>query len=301
MEFYNQLSLLKTGVVFADMITTVSPSYAREIQTPEFSWGLDGVLRSRQSELVGILNGVDTSIWNPQTDPALATTYSIVDVEEGKQACKRQLQEQFGLPARPETPLFGMVSRLTDQKGLDLISEVSSRLLERDVQMCFLGSGEPKHEAWLADLSKRFPEKVAVRIGFDDALAHRIEAGADLFLMPSRFEPCGLNQMYSLLYGTVPIVRATGGLADSVVDATPENLGNGTGTGFCFVEYSAAALEQTIDRALALFADKPEWLRLVRAGMNQDWSWRRSAVSYLRVYERAVAKSRAVLAAPAAV
>jgi starch synthase len=301
MEFYNQLSLLKTGIVFADMLTTVSPTYAREIQTPEFGWGLDGVLRSRGNELVGILNGVETNIWNPQTDAALTANYSIVDVEEGKRSCKRQLQEQLALPTRPEVPLFGMVSRLTDQKGLDLVAEASGRLLERDIQLCVLGSGEPKHERWLTELSQRMPEKVAVRVGFDDGLARRIEAGADMFLMPSRFEPCGLNQMYSLIYGTVPIVRATGGLADSVVDATPENVGNGTATGFCFVDYSAAALVGTIERALALFADKAEWLRLVRAGMNQDFSWRRSAISYLRVYERAVAKRHAAAAAPATV
>jgi len=299
MEFYNQLSLLKTGIVFTDLVTTVSPTYAREIQTAEFAYGLDGLLRSRRDDLVGILNGVDTKIWNPQSDPTLAANYSIVDVEEGKRACKRQLQEAFGLPVRDDVPLFGMVSRLTDQKGLDLISQAGESLLSRDVQLCFLGTGEAKHEQWLADVSKRLPEKVAVRIGFDETLAHRIEAGTDIFLMPSRFEPCGLNQMYSLNYGTVPLVRSVGGLADSVVDASPENVANGTATGFCFSEYSADALMRAIERALTLFANKSEWLRLVRAGMNQDWSWRRSAVQYVRVYERALAKRRAALAAPA--
>jgi starch synthase len=299
MEFYNQLSLLKTGIAFADALTTVSPTYAREIQTPEFGYGLDGVLRSRREDLVGILNGVDTKIWNPQIDPALPAKYSIADVEEGKRACKRQLQAEFGLPVRDEAPLLAVVSRLTDQKGLDLIVQGAETLLTRDLQLCVLGSGEAKYQDWLVELSRRLPEKVAIRIGFDEPLAHRIEAGADLFLMPSRFEPCGLNQMYSLLYGTVPLVRSVGGLADSVVDASSANLAHGTATGFSFSGYSAAELVTTIDRALALFSDKPEWLRLVRSGMNQDWSWRRSALQYIRVYERAVAKRCAALAAPA--
>jgi starch synthase len=299
MEFYNQLSLLKTGIIFADGLTTVSPTYAREIQTPEFGYGLDGVLRSRRQDLAGILNGVDTKIWNPQTDPALATNYSIVDVEEGKRACKRQLQAEFGLPVRDETPLLAIISRLTDQKGLDLLVQGAEALLTRDLQLCVLGSGDAKYQDWFVELSRRLPEKVAIRIGFDEPLAHRIEAGADLFLMPSRFEPCGLNQMYSLLYGTVPLVRAVGGLADSVVDASADNMAHGTATGFSFSEYSPAELVKTIDRALALFADKPEWLRLARSGMNQDWSWRRSALQYIRVYERAMAKRCAALAAPA--
>ena len=299
MEFYNQLNLLKTGIVFADVVTTVSPTYAREIQTPEFAYGLDGVLRSRRDDLVGILNGVDTKIWNPQTDPALPANYSIVDVEEGKRACKRKLQEEFGLPVRGDVPLFAMISRLTDQKGLDLIAQGADMLLAGDLQLCVLGNGEAKYQDLLVELSKRSPEKVTVRIGFDEALAHRIEAGADLFLMPSRFEPCGLNQMYSLIYGTVPVVRAVGGLADSVVDASPDNLAHGTATGFSFSEYSADALVKTIDRALALYGNKPEWLRLVRSGMNQDWSWRRSALQYVRVYEKALTRRRAALAAPA--
>jgi starch synthase len=298
MEFYNQLSLLKTGLTFADALTTVSPTYAREIQTPEYGYGLDGVLRSRRDDFVGILNGVDTKIWNPQTDPALPAHYSVVDIEDGKRACKRKLQEEFGLPVRGEIPLLAIVSRLTDQKGLDLVMQGSETLLNRDLQLCVLGSGEAKYQDWLLDLSKRVPDKVAVRIGFDEALAHRIEAGADIFLMPSQFEPCGLNQMYSLIYGTVPLVRAVGGLADSVVDATPDNLAHGTATGFSFSGYSAADLVATIERALTLFADRPEWLRLARSGMNQDWSWRRSALQYFRVYEKAVAKRCAALAAP---
>jgi starch synthase len=298
MEFFNQLNLLKTGLVFADLVTTVSPTYAREIQTPEFGYGLDSALRSRRDDLVGILNGVDTKIWNPQTDAALPGSYSIADVEDGKRACKRALQSEMGLPTRADVPLFAMITRLTDQKGLDLVAQAAESFLSRDVQLCVLGSGEAKYESWLTELAGKQSSKVAVRIGFDEAIAHRIEAGADLFLMPSRFEPCGLNQMYSLIYGTVPIVRSVGGLADSVVDATPQNLAHGTATGFCFSDYSAAALMEAIERALALFADKLEWIRLMRAGMNQDWSWRSSALQYVRVYERALAKRRAAMAAP---
>lgn len=299
MEFYNQLSLLKTGIVFADVVTTVSPTYAREIQTSEFAYGLEGVLRSRRDDLVGILNGVDTKIWNPQTDSALVANYSVTDVAEGKRACKRQLQQELGLPLRDDVPLFAMISRLTDQKGVDLVSQAADSLLSRDLQICFLGNGMANYEKWLSDLAQRIPEKVAARIGFDEPLSHRMEAGADVFLMPSRFEPCGLNQMYSLVYGTVPIVRTVGGLADSVVDATAESLSVGTATGFCFREYSADALLKMIDRALELYSNKPEWLRLVRAGMNQDWSWRRSAQQYVRAYERALLKQRATLTAPA--
>jgi starch synthase len=298
MEFYNQLNLLKTGIAFSDMITTVSPTYAREIQTPEFGYGLDSALRSRRDDLVGILNGVDTKIWSPQTDSVLAANYSIADVEEGKRTCKRALQGEFGLPMHDDVPLFAMVTRLTDQKGLDLVTQASEKFLSQDVQLCVLGSGEAKYESWLTELAQKLPKKVAVRIGFDDPLAHRIEAGADLFLMPSRFEPCGLNQMYSLICGTVPIVRSVGGLADSVVDANPQNLAHGTATGFCFSDYSAEAMMQAIERALALFADKMEWTRLVRAGMNQDLSWRNSALQYVRVYERALAKRQAAIAAP---
>jgi starch synthase len=299
MEFYNQLSLLKTGISFSDAVTTVSPTYSREIQAAEYGYGLDGLLRSRRDDFSGILNGVDTKVWNPQTDPALPGTYSIVDVEEGKRACKRRLQEEFGLPVRDECPLLAVVSRLTDQKGFDLIMQGAEALFGHDLQLCVLGSGEKKYQDWLIEQSKRLPEKVAVRIGFDEPLAHRIEAGADMFLMPSQFEPCGLNQMYSLLYGTVPIVRAVGGLADSVVDASADNLAHGTATGFSFSTYSAEELVKTINRALAHYHDKPEWLRLVRTGMNQDWSWRRSALQYIRVYEKAVAKRCAAMAAPA--
>jgi starch synthase len=287
MEFFDHLNLLKTGIVFADMVTTVSPTYAREIQTPEFGCGLEGVLHSRRDDLAGILNGVDIDVWNPQTDRHLAANYSAETFEFGKAACKAQLQAQLHLPQRGDVPLLGMISRMTDQKGFGLLAQCAESLLRKDIQLCFLGTGEAKYENWAKELAAVHPSRVSATIGFDDALAHRIEAGCDMFLMPSLFEPCGLNQMYSLIYGTIPIVRAVGGLADTVVDATPENQANGTANGFRFDEADGPALSGAMHRALALYQNKAAWTRLVRAAMRQDWSWSRSAREYLRVYERA--------------
>ena len=287
MEFYDHLNLLKTGIVFADMVTTVSPTYAREIQTKEFGCGLEGVLSWRSRNLVGILNGVDTDIWNPAIDPALVKNYTADDFEVGKAACKAHLQRKIGLAVAPRTPLFGAVSRLTDQKGFDLICEAADELLKFDLQICVLGSGDPTFERKLQSLAKEHPNKLAVKIGFDERLAHEIEAGADAFLMPSRFEPCGLNQMYSLMYGTVPIVRAVGGLADSVVDATTENLANGRATGFSFTDYDSRELLKQMARAVEFYGSQKKWHQLVGTGMRQDWSWRRSAAEYISVYERA--------------
>ncbi|MGE3314412.1 MAG: glycogen synthase GlgA [Planctomycetaceae bacterium] len=289
MEYYNHLNLLKTGIVFADMITTVSPTYAREIQTPRFGYGLENVLSSRRDVLRGILNGIDVDEWNPRTDPRLARNYS-VDALDGKANCKTQLQQQLNLPVRPETPLFGMISRMTDQKGFGLLVECLPSILERDVQVAFLGTGEKKYENWAQSLAAQFPGKVSATIGFDDTLAHRIEAGSDLFLMPSLFEPCGLNQMYSMTYGTVPIVRAVGGLADTIIDATVENLADGSATGFSFDIESGAELGRTIERALQLYADRDAWKLLVESGMRKDWSWSRSAKEYVDVYQSAIAR-----------
>lgn len=290
MEFFGHLNLLKTGIVFADMITTVSPTYAREIQTPEFGCGLEAVLAGRRDNLVGILNGVDTQEWNPAVDPCLARNYTLGDVTAGKAACKEQLQNELGLPARPDVPLLGMITRMTNQKGCDLVESCADDLLRRDVQLCLLGTGEESYEEAFRDLARRFPQKVSTTIGFSEELAHRIEAASDLFLMPSRFEPCGLNQMYSLIYGTVPIVREVGGLADSVVDATHENLNNGTATGFCFSDYSSEALAGCIGRALEMFQDRRRWQQLVETGMQQDWSWQKSAEQYEHVYRNALSK-----------
>ena len=287
MEFYGNLNLLKTGITFADMVTTVSPTYAREICTPEFGWGLEGVLASRGDDLVGILNGIDADLWNPETDPALPRNYSIETVADGKAACKASLQQECGLAVRGEVPLFGMISRMTDQKGFDLIRDSAESTLEQDIQLLFLGTGEEQYEELCRELMRRYPGRVSTTIGFDERLAHRIEAGADIYLMPSRFEPCGLNQMYSLRYGTIPIVHRVGGLADSVIDADAEHLADGTATGFCFSESTGEAFSRQISRALETYYNKPVWTKLIRNGMRRDWSWNRSAAEYVSVYQRA--------------
>ena len=297
MESFGHLSLLKTGITFADLVTTVSPTYAKEIQTPEFGCGLHGALHARRESLIGILNGIDAEVWNPAADPAIAEDYTADNVAQGKAACKTELQQQLGLPIRADVPLLGMISRLTDQKGFDLIAESADEILQHDLQLAFLGTGEERYERLVADLAYKHPEKVAATIGFDETLAHQIEAGADIYLMPSRYEPSGLNQMYSLRYGTVPIVRTVGGLADSVVDAVYENLVDETATGFQFSEYSSRALSQQIARAVETFKDKQTWGQLVRTGMRQDWSWNRSAAEYVTTYERAAAKQAAQLKA----
>jgi starch synthase len=290
MEFFGRLNLLKTGIVFADQITTVSPAYADEVQTAEFGCGLHEVLQSRSVDLIGILNGVDTEVWNPRIDPVLVKNYSARDVLQGKSACKNALQQQLGLPERRDVPVFGMISRMTDQKGFDLISDCADDVLNRDLQMVFLGTGDSKYEQMLVRLSRRYPDKLKATIGFDEKLAHQIEAGADSYLMPSRFEPSGLNQMYSLIYGTVPIVRSVGGLADSVVDASPANLAAGTANGFSFREYDDRALYEQVCRAVDMYTDRPTWLQLVKNGMGRDWSWNRSAQGYVETYERGLAK-----------
>lgn len=294
MESFGYLNLLKTGITFADLITTVSPTYAREIQTPEFGCGLQGVLANRRDDLVGILNGVDTEVWNPQTDPHLPRNYGPDDFAAGKAVCKGHLQQRLGLTQRSEVPLFAMVSRMTDQKGFDLITGCAEEILQMDLQLVFLGTGELRHETALQQLSWKYPGRVSVTIGFDEPLSHQIEAGADAYLMPSLYEPCGLNQMYSLIYGTVPIVRAVGGLADSVVDATPENLAAGTANGFTFTAYNSGALAEQVRRAVGVFHDTPTWHALIRNGMRRDFSWKHSAAEYVDVYRRALARRNRV-------
>lgn len=292
MEFWGKISFLKTGVVFADRITTVSPTYAREIQTREFGCGLEGVLAERRDRLVGILNGVDIEEWNPAIDPHIAKNYTAETLAEGKAACKADLQQRLGLPVRGDVPLLGMISRMTDQKGFDLIVELADELLACDLQLCFLGTGMPEFEEATRQLAHAHPEKVAAVIGFDEPLAHRIEAGSDAFLMPSRYEPCGLNQLYSMIYGTVPIVHAVGGLADSVVPTTAATLADGTAMGFRFDSYDARSLRDAIQDALRTFADRETWLQIARNGMRQDWSWARSAQRYVELYEEAIANRR---------
>ena len=283
LEFYGKINFLKAGLAGADAITTVSPTYAREIQTPELGCGLDGLLRERAADLSGILNGVDYSLWNPATDSLLARNFS-PDNLAGKALCKSDLQRSFKLAMRPDVMLMGMVSRLVSQKGCDLLEQIMEQLLQRDLQFVLLGTGDPHYEKFFRGIADRFRERVRVQIGFDDALAHRIEAGADVFLMPSHFEPSGLNQLYSLKYGTIPIVRATGGLKDSVCDFNYQRARNGNG--FVFEPYDAAALLATVDRALTVFQRKPQWARLMKNAMASDHSWDKSAAAYVDLYRK---------------
>jgi len=289
LEFWGRVNLLKGGLYFADVLSTVSETYAREIQTEEFGAGLDGVLRDRAADLFGILNGVDYSVWDPSVDTLIPARYSADDLG-GKAVCKQHLQQAFRLPAEPRTPLVGMVTRLADQKGLDLVAEIINDLLGLGVQFVLLGTGDPKYHALVEDLTARRPGQVGGRLGFDNALAHLIEAGADLFLMPSRYEPSGLNQLYSLRYGTVPVVRRTGGLADSIVDTTPQTLEDGTANGFVFDAYTPAALWEALRRALDAYRAPAVWLSVQQHGMRADFSWNRSAGRYLELYERALSR-----------
>ncbi len=287
-EFYGKVNVLKGGLIFADRLSTVSEQYAREIQTPEFGCGLEGVLRERAAELVGILNGVDYSAWDPSTDPHIAARYTADDLT-GKEACGRDLRRLHNLAGTPRAPLVGMISRLADQKGFDLVAAVLDRLIGAGAQFVLLGTGEPKYHELFPRFQQRYPGRVSVTLGFDDALAHRIEPGADIFLMPSRYEPSGLNQLYSLRYGTVPVVRKTGGLADTIVDAAAR----GTANGFVFETYDPGALWGALERALAAFRDRRLWRRLQQTGMRQDFSWRRAAGRYVDTYRQALAARRA--------
>jgi starch synthase len=286
MEFFGYINFMKAGLLCADYLTTVSPTYAEEICTPDFGSGLDGVLRTRRRALVGILNGADYEVWNPQTDPSLAAHYSAADLS-GKAACKTALLRAFGLPADPATPLIGMISRLVEQKGIDLLAAALERLLALNLRLVVLGSGEARYEELLTTMARTYPQQIGVRLGFDDALAHQIEAGSDCFLMPSRYEPCGLNQIYSMRYGTIPIVRATGGLRDTVLPFDPAT---GQGTGCVFQEANGDALLTAVRAALAVFANRGAWHRLMQNAMVQDFSWARSAARYLDFYRRAVAE-----------
>jgi starch synthase len=286
LEFYGKLCFMKAGLVFADMLSTVSPTYAGEIQTPGLGSGLEGLLRSRQADLRGIVNGIDAEAWNPRNEPMLAAAYDADTVSVGKRECKAWLQRKAGLVENPTIPLFAQIGRLDPQKGWDLLAEVADPLLERGAQMVVLGEGHPKYRNLLQDLGHRHQGKFWAYLGFSDDLAHQIEAGADIFLMPSLFEPCGLNQLYSLAHGTVPVVRATGGLADTVIDANPRTLADGIATGFVFDDATPAALWSTIERVLALWPDRENWLKLMKTGMTADWSWERSAREYVRLYEQ---------------
>lgn len=276
LEFFGKVNLLKGGLISSDALSTVSKAYAAEIQTEEYGFGLDGVLRARSADLYGILNGVDYREWNPATDPHLAAHYSADDLA-GKQLCKKDLIREFGLPEKVMgRPLLGMVSRLASQKGTDLILEIAPQLAGEDLYFVALGAGDTPYEAKLREVAAAHPDRIRVEIGYDDALAHKIEAGADIFLMPSLYEPSGLNQMYSLRYGTVPLVRATGGLDDTIDE----------GTGFKFREYSAPALMAAIREASAAFEKRPVWEAMMRRGMQKDFSWRASAAEYAALYRK---------------
>jgi starch synthase len=289
MEFYGRINFLKGALVYSDYLTTVSPKYAEEIQTPEYGHGLDGVVRNRAERLTGILNGADYTAWSPEKDKLIEARYSAKDLS-GKMACKKNLIDVFGLPASAAgKPLIGIVSRFAAQKGFDLIEQIAPEILAEDLAVVALGAGEPKYEKLVRDLQKAHPEKFAVKIAYDNILAHKIEAGADMFLMPSHYEPCGLNQIYSLRYGTVPVVRATGGLDDSIESYEP---GTGHGTGFKFKEYDGVALLAAIRQALDVYRNAPAaWRRIQTSGMGKDFSWRASAIEYARLYEVAI-KSR---------
>lgn len=291
MECYGQVNLMKTGIVFADQITTVSPTYAQEIQSAPLGCGLEGALSTRRDVLAGIINGVDYRQWNPKEDPHLPRNYDLRDWVEGKSLCKAALQQEVGLPLRDDVPLIGFIGRLVSQKGLDLIEPVLAQRVERDAaQWVFLGSGSPEYEASLRALAARYPDKFAVKLEFSNPLAHRIEAACDIFLMPSLYEPCGLNQMYSLKYGAAPLVRATGGLADTITDTRDDTLVAGTANGFSFADYTPQALDETLTRAMAAWRQKDVWSRIVETGMEQDWSWNTSAARYVELYRKTLAR-----------
>ena len=285
MEFYGQINFLKGALIFSDYLTTVSPKYAEEIKTAEYGHGLDGVVRNRADRLTGILNGVDYAAWSPERDKVIAARYSPKDLS-GKLACKKNLLEVFGLP--PETvnkPVIGIVSRFAGQKGFDLIEQIAPDLLSEDLAIAALGAGDVRYEKLLRELAKAYPAKFSVKVAYDNILAHKVEAGADIFLMPSRYEPCGLNQIYSLKYGTVPVVRATGGLDDTIEAYDPAT---GRGTGFKFQAYDGPSLLAAIQQALLIFRNEPKvWRRMQLSGMAKDFSWQVSAAEYANVYEAA--------------
>jgi starch synthase len=288
-EFHGEVNMMKAGIIYSDTITTVSPTYAREIQTAEFGHGLEGVLTSRERDLVGILNGADYSVWDPESDKLIPFRYSVQD-QTGKRLCREHLIKRLGLKVADGVPIVGMISRLVDQKGFDLVAEAMDRMVGLDLGVVILGTGEKKYHDLLTGYAGRYPDRVSVNIAFDEEVAHQIEAGCDMFLMPSRYEPCGLNQMYSMKYGTVPIVRKTGGLADSVIDfdASPDS------TGFVFEEYSADALYEAVRRARETYRDGNAWRQLVLRAMKRDFSWRRQSGEYIETYAATLRKRKVV-------
>jgi starch synthase len=288
-EFWERINFMKAGIVYADAINTVSQKYSEEIQTPEYGYGLEGILRKRKESLYGILNGVDYQDWDPSHDSHLVAQYNLEDIS-GKKECKKDLLREFHLPSSLESvPLLGMISRLADQKGFDLLMEILEGLFALDIGFILLGTGEQKYHDLFTQVAQKYPQKAGIRIAYDDRLAHKIEAGADLFLMPSKYEPCGLNQIYSLKYGTIPVVRATGGLDDTI---TPYDPVTKKGNGFKFTRYDAKEFFNAIKMAISFYSQPEHWAPLVRNAMAADFSWERSAEAYLQLYRNALEKKR---------
>ncbi len=286
-EFWERINFMKAGIVYADVINTVSQKYSEEIQTSEYGYGLEGILRKRKEDLYGILNGVDYQDWDPSHDPYLIARYNSQDLS-GKRECKKDLLKEFNLPPSLENfPLLGVISRLADQKGFDLLAEILDELFTLDIGLLLLGTGEQKYHDLFTEVARKYPKKAGIRIAYDDRLAHKIEAGADFFLMPSKYEPCGLNQIYSLKYGTIPIVRATGGLDDTIVNYDPATR---KGNGFKFVRYDAKEFLHQIKVAISFYSQPEHWKQLLRNAMAADFSWQRSANSYLQLYRKAFEK-----------
>ncbi|MCK5523087.1 MAG: glycogen synthase GlgA [Thiomargarita sp.] len=283
LEYYGKVSFIKAGLYYSDWITTVSPTYAKNIQTPTYGCGLEGLLTIRQAQLTGILNGIDTEVWNPDTDPLINHNYNTKSLLL-KSRNTQELRKKLGLTSSTQTPVIGMIARLIEQKGIDLVLPIIPDMMKSGAQLVVLGSGDKKFEEALQQLAKYYPQQISVTIGYNEELAHQIEAGANMFLMPSKFEPCGLNQMYSMYYGTIPIVRRTGGLADTVIDATPNNIQAKIATGFIFEKENADELLFCIRRALRTFRDKTTWRQLQMTGMNRDFSWQESAKQYVSLY-----------------
>ena len=288
-EFWERINFMKAGIVYADAINTVSKKYSEEIQTAEYGYGLDGILRKRRESLTGILNGVDYEEWNPAHDPHLIALYDVKDIS-GKRECKKDLLKEFHLPSSLENaPLLGMISRLADQKGFDLLMEILDEFFALDIGFVLLGTGEQKYHDLFTRVAHTYPHKAGIRIAYDDRLAHKIEAGADFFLMPSKYEPCGLNQIYSLKYGTIPIVRATGGLDDTITHYDPVSK---KGNGFKFVRYEAKEFLNTIKGAIRFYSQPEHWKQLLRNAMTADFSWERSAEAYLHLYRKALERKK---------
>ena len=288
-EFWERINFMKAGIVYADAINTVSQKYSEEIQTPEYGYGLEGILRKRKESLYGILNGVDYQDWDPAHDSYLITRYDLKDFS-GKKECKKDLLKELHLPPSLEdVPLLGMISRLADQKGFDLLMEILDELFSLDIGFVLLGTGEQKYHDLFTQVARKYPQKAGIRIAYDDRLAHKIEAGADLFLMPSKYEPCGLNQIYSLKYGTIPVVRGTGGLDDTIIHYDPATK---KGNGFKFTRYEAKEFLTTIKAAIRIYSEPEHWSQLLRNAMMADFSWKKSAEVYFQLYRKAVAQKR---------